>query len=181
MIPGLGRSLEEVNCDPLHYSGQENSMDYSTGSRLSNFHVHLTVLRNIQQFTKPLSRKLSLFTGLWHAWPSTIPLRCTTFFYHHHLPISSGGPTLLPPSQLPCLPPVNFCILYAPSMFSTLQQLSRSLSLQGKPMTSVFAPTDLSKTICKALCTLGCNYLSSHVSLTLLFLSFCCNSSTTPA
>lgn len=32
----------------------------------TNLVMTLTVLRNIQQFTKPFSRKLSLLTGLWH-------------------------------------------------------------------------------------------------------------------
>ena len=70
LIPGLGRSPEKANHYPLHYSGLENSMDYSMGSqsrtRLSDFHVHLTVLKNIQQLTKLFSRKLSFLIGLWH-------------------------------------------------------------------------------------------------------------------
>ena len=33
LIPGLGRSPEKANRYPLHYSGLENSMDYSMGSQ----------------------------------------------------------------------------------------------------------------------------------------------------
>ena len=33
LIPGLGRPPEKANCYPLHYSGLENSMDYSMGSQ----------------------------------------------------------------------------------------------------------------------------------------------------
>ena len=36
MIPGLGRSSGEGHGNPLQYSGLENSMDYSMGSKESD-------------------------------------------------------------------------------------------------------------------------------------------------
>ena len=53
LIPGLGRSAEEGNRYPLHYSGLEHSIDYTvhgvtkSQTQLSDFHFHGIAKRRI--------------------------------------------------------------------------------------------------------------------------------------
>ena len=77
----------------------------------TNLVMTLTVLRNIQKFTKPFSRKLSLLTGLWHGWPSTIPLKCCRPFPLPPRPCLQWK-THTPPTLSTALP--SSCWLSAP-------------------------------------------------------------------
>ena len=112
----------------------------------------LIVLRHIQQFTRLFSRKLIPLWAL--AW---ITLHHPLRYYNPFLPPSLsllrwGRSTLLPLSQLPCLPPADFMHpLCSPWTFSTLWQLSQSLSSQAKSITPLFNPTDLRRTLFGAL------------------------------
>ena len=112
----------------------------------------LIVLRHIQQFTRLFSRKLIPLWAL--AW---ITLHHPLRYYNPFLPPSLsllrwGRSTLLPLSQLPCLPPADFMHpLCSPWTFSTLWQLSQSLSSQAKSITPLFDPTDLRRTLFGAL------------------------------
>ena len=134
----------------------------------------LIVLRSIQQFTKLFNRKLlPLWALVWISLHH--PLR-----YYNPFPPPSlsllhwGRSTLLPLSQLPCLPPADFMHpLCSPLTFSTLWQLSQSLSSQAKSITPLFDPTDLRRTLFGALLTLGCNYqyLSPDTCCSCLFTS----------
>ena len=71
LIPGLGRSPGEGKGYPLQYSGLENSMDYvvhgvtKSWTRLSDFHLHFTMCRNVGIYTwrlhDPFQVKVSYF------------------------------------------------------------------------------------------------------------------------
>ena len=70
-FPGLERSPGEGKGYPLQYSGLENSMDYvvhgvtKSWTRLSDFHLHFTMCRNVGIYTwrlhDPFQVKVSYF------------------------------------------------------------------------------------------------------------------------
>ena len=137
----------------------------------------LIVLRSIQQFTKLFNRKLlPLWALVWISLHH--PLR-----YYNPFPPPSlsllhwGRSTLLPLSQLPCLPPADFMHpLCSPLTFLySLTTFPISLPL-GKAHNPSLSPTDCTRNLYKALVTLHLDYLSMSVSFILLYLSFCFNS-----